>query len=87
MPSLKPEAAARENIDAALSAAGWFVQDKRQTNLRAGLGVAIREFKGKAGHGFADYLLYVDGKAIGAVEAKAEGTTLTGVEPQSAKGL
>src|SRR5439155_6002441 len=34
--------------------------------------------------GLADYLLYLDRKAIGAVEAKAEGT-LTGVEPQSAK--
>ncbi|MFI5267089.1 MAG: hypothetical protein ACHQ7M_06895 [Chloroflexota bacterium] len=85
MPPLKPEAAARENIDAALIVAGWLVQDKQQTNLKAGLGVAIREFKGKSGHGFADYLLYVDGKAIGAVEAKAEGTTLSGVEPQSAK--
>ncbi|HVA23575.1 MAG TPA: DEAD/DEAH box helicase family protein, partial [Chloroflexota bacterium] len=85
MPALKPEAAARENIDAALVASGWVVQDKHQTNLKAGLGVAIREFKGKAGHGFADYLLYVDGKAIGAVEAKAEGATLSGVEPQSAR--
>ena len=38
----------------------------------------------KSGFGFADYLLYLDRKAVGAVEAKAEGT-LTGVEPQSAK--
>src|SRR5881296_1691812 len=38
----------------------------------------------KSGFGFADYLLYVDRKALGAVEAKAEGT-LTGVEAQSAK--
>jgi hypothetical protein len=36
------------------------------------------------GFGAADYLLYLDRKAIGAVEAKAEGT-LTGVEAQSAK--
>src|SRR5262245_145023 len=34
--------------------------------------------------GFADYLLYVDKRVAGAVEAKAEGT-LTGVEAQSAK--
>src|SRR5881296_2689658 len=38
----------------------------------------------KSGFGFADYLLYVDRKSVGAVEAKAEGT-LTGVEAQSAK--
>ena len=38
----------------------------------------------KSGFGFADYLLYLDRKAIGAVEAKAEGT-LSGVEAQTAK--
>ncbi len=35
--------------------------------------------------GFADYLLYVAGKAVGVIEAKPEGHTLTGVEIQSAK--
>jgi type I site-specific restriction endonuclease len=38
----------------------------------------------RTGFGFADYLLYVDRKAAGAVEAKAQGT-LSGVEAQSAK--
>lgn len=38
----------------------------------------------KPGFGFADYLLYLDRKAAGAIEAKAEGT-LAGVEPQLAK--
>jgi len=38
----------------------------------------------KSGFGFADYLLYLDRKALGAVEAKAEGS-LAGVEAQSAK--
>ncbi|MGC1885616.1 MAG: hypothetical protein WA709_05885 [Stellaceae bacterium] len=38
----------------------------------------------KSGFGFADNLLYLDRKAVGAVEAKAEGT-LAGVEAQSAK--
>lgn len=33
----------------------------------------------KPGFGFADYLLYLDRKAIGAIEAKPVGT-LTGVE-------
>ena len=53
-------------------------------NLHAARGVAIREFPLKPGHGFADYLLYVDGKAGGVVEAKKQGATLTGVEIQSA---
>jgi DNA invertase Pin-like site-specific DNA recombinase len=44
----------------------------------------VREFPMKSGFGFADYLLYLDRKALGAVEAKAEGT-LAGVEAQSAK--
>ena len=51
-------------------------------NIHAGRGVAIREFP-IAGHGFADYLLYVDGRAAGIVEAKPAGTTLTGVELQA----
>ena len=45
----------------------------------------MREFPLKPGHGKADYLLYVDKKAVGVVEAKPEGTTLTGVEVQSGK--
>ena len=39
----------------------------------------------KPGHGTADYLLYVNRKAVGVVEAKPEGSTLTGVEVQSEK--
>ena len=80
-----PEALARETIDAALRAAGWVVQDVAQVNLGAGRGVAVREFPLKTGHGFADYLLFVDGKAAGVIEAKPEGTTLTGVEIQTQK--
>jgi type I restriction enzyme R subunit len=81
----KPEAAARRLIDASLEAAGWFVQDASAVNLTAGRGVAVREFQLKTGHGFADYMLYVDGEAVGVVEAKPEGSTLTGVEVQSEK--
>jgi type I restriction enzyme R subunit len=80
----KPEKKARLEIDADLTAAGWTVQDKENLDLTAGRGVAVREFAMKPGFGFADYLLYLDRKAAGAVEAKPEGT-LTGVEAQSAK--
>lgn len=81
----KPEQLAREQIDAALSEAGWVVQDRDDLNLTAGRGVAVREFVMASGHGFADYLLFVDGHAIGALEAKPAGHTLSGVEGQASK--
>lgn len=80
-----PEALAREKIDESLVRAGWILQDRSEMNLAAGRGVAVREFKMEAGHGFADYLLFVDEQAVGALEAKKEGHTLTGVEPQGSK--
>src|SRR5258708_11225797 len=79
-----PEQKARRAIDADLTAAGWLVQDLSDLDITASPGIAAREFQLKAGFGFADYLLYLDRKAVGAVEAKAEGT-LSGVEAQSAK--
>ena len=54
-------------------------------NVYAGRGVAVREFPMPSGHGEADYLLFVDRSAVGVVEAKPEGHTLTGVEIQTAK--
>ena len=82
---MKPEEKARVEIDRQLEAAGWVVQDTRDANLHAARGVAVREFPLASGHGKADYLLYLDQQAIGAVEAKKVGTTLTSVEQQSAK--
>ena len=81
-----PEQGARgEKIDAALAQSGWVVQHRDEMNVSAGRGVAVREFKLTSGHGFADYLLFVDGKAVGVLKAKAEGFTLSGVEPQAKK--
>lgn len=82
---LPAEARARVEIDRQLGAAGWLVQDRADMNLYAGQGVAVREFIMASGHGRADYLLFVDAKAVGAIEAKPAGTTLAGVESQSAK--
>jgi type I restriction enzyme R subunit len=79
-----PEQKARREIDINLARAGWLVQSRDEIDLTACRGIAVREFQMKSGFGFADYLLYIDRKAVGAVEAKAEGT-LTGVEAQSAK--
>ena len=87
---LNPEQRARREIDDQLEAAGWYLQYKDRVNLSAGRGVAVREVQLKPGHGFVDYLLYVDKKAAGVVEAKPAGTTLTGVEVQGdryARGL
>jgi len=83
-PRLPAEQRARALIDAQLTAAGWAVQDRKNLNLFAGPGVAVREAIMAVGHGRADYLLYVDKQVVGVIEAKPEGTTLSGVEWQSA---
>jgi len=78
---MTPEEKARQEIDRLLEAAGWIVQDYDQLNLGATSGVAVREFPLESG--FADYLLFIDREAVGAIEAKPEGTTLSGVEEQT----
>jgi type I site-specific restriction endonuclease len=85
-----PEAQAREEIDRLLTAAGWHLCGVKDSNIHAARDVAIREFPLAEGYGYADYLLYVEGKAAGVIEAKKVGATLTRVEVQSgryAKGL
>lgn len=81
---LAAEQRARVHIDRQLADAGWSVQDKNDLSLFAADGVACREVVMKQGHGRADYLLYVDKKVVGVIEAMPEGTTLSGVEWQSA---
>jgi len=76
-----PESIARQKIDQLLTASGWTVQDRAGMNLYAARGVAVREFPVKGG--FADYMLFVDRKAVGVVEAKKVGTTLSGVAEQA----
>jgi type I restriction enzyme R subunit len=77
------ETEARKIIDKLLTSAGWLVFDHDAANIYAARGIAIREFPLKSGFGFADYLLYIDGKAAGVIEAKKAGVTLRGVEIQS----
>jgi type I site-specific restriction endonuclease len=57
--NLTPEQKARVDIDAALVAAGWTLQNRGAINLAAGPGVAVREAKMAKGHGFADWLPFV----------------------------
>ncbi|MGN5381022.1 DEAD/DEAH box helicase family protein [Streptomyces lasalocidi] len=83
------EARVRDRIDEMLCDAGWSVQDgKGSQNLYSARGVAVREVTTAAGR--ADYLLYVDTKLVGVIEAKHEGADLTTAERQAdryAEGL
>src|SRR6266404_7736714 len=79
-----PEELAREKIDKLLTDCEWTIQNRSTINFSAARGIAIREALLKA-RDEVDYLLFVDGKAIGTVEAKPEGHTLVGVEEQSDK--
>lgn len=80
-----PEQLARDKIDHMLVQAGWLVQSKDRVNLSAGLGIALRETNTESGS--ADYILFVNSKAVGVIEAKAEdlGYKLLQVEEQSAR--
>lgn len=78
-----PEQKARTKIDQLLAAAGWALQNSDEFNRKASLGVAVREFQLATGP--CDYLLFVDGKAAGVIEAKKTGVTLSGVADQSDK--
>jgi len=78
-----PEQIARDSIDKKLQQAGWLIQDYRQINLGAGLGIAVREHPTDTGP--ADYLLYINRKPVGVIEAKKDETILTGVELQTAR--
>ncbi|WP_369158560.1 DEAD/DEAH box helicase family protein [Candidatus Thiodiazotropha sp. LNASS1] len=77
------ETQTREAIDRKLTDAGWVIQDKKRINLYESLGVAVREMDTDTGP--ADYMLFIDGKACGIIEAKREGTDLGGVAEQSAR--
>ncbi|WP_394809155.1 DEAD/DEAH box helicase family protein [Nitrosomonas sp.] len=78
-----PEQKARDNIDALLRQANWVVQSAKKIDLNVGLGQAVREYQTDAGP--ADYVLFVDKKAIGVIEAKREeeGQRLTAHETQT----
>ena len=78
---MTPEQKARLNIDELLISAGWSIHDMKEINLGASLGVAVREYPLQ--DGFADYLLFIDRTPVGVIEAKPEGTTLSGVSDQS----
>lgn len=78
-----PEEKARNIIDRLLKEAGWVVQNKKDLNPSAALGVAVREYDTDVGP--ADYILFVDRQPVGVVEAKKpdEGVRFTVHEEQA----
>ncbi|MFQ5588080.1 MAG: DEAD/DEAH box helicase family protein, partial [Nitrospiria bacterium] len=78
-----PEQTARDNIDTLLEAAGWRVQNKNRVDLTDGPGQAVREYPTDTGP--ADYVLFVNQKAVGVIEAKRESKaeSITTVEEQT----
>jgi len=78
-----PEQKSRDHIDTMLINAGWVVQSKNEVNLSASKGVAVREYQTDIGP--ADYVLFVDRKPVGVIEAKREdeGERLIVAEDQS----
>ena len=80
-----PEQKARNNIDRKLNDSGWIVQEKSRIDWSASRGIAVKEYLTDVGP--ADYVLFVDKKPVGIIEAKRdeEGHRLTVVEEQSAE--
>ncbi|MGI8906282.1 MAG: DEAD/DEAH box helicase family protein [Candidatus Sumerlaeaceae bacterium] len=72
--SASSEAQPRSQVDAALAAAGWTLQDGNQANLSAGYAIALRRFPlaFSPTHGNSDYLLYVSGVIAGVVRILPE---------------
>lgn len=70
MANQNPEQIARDHIDKQLIACGWVIQAIKQVNLNAGIGVAVKEYLTDVGP--ADYVLFIDGKPCGVIEAKRE---------------
>jgi len=83
---LKPEDKVRHNlINPLLEKAGWEIQNYKTANVNSVKGVAVEYFQMGKGVGEADYVLFLNGGAVGVIEAKKIGTTLRGKEPQTAK--
>lgn len=65
-----------------LEASGWQIQNHAGHDTAAALGIAVREYPLKFDRR-ADYLLFINGTAVGVIEAKREGTTLGGALQQA----
>ena len=81
--SLLPEEKARKKIDALLKKAGWKIVSREEYSPGMSA-VAIEEGLLK-GNLEADYLLFLEGKAIGVLEAKKESTVLSDIVANQAE--
>lgn len=79
-----PEQIARDAIDTQLRATGWAVQSKTAIDFNEHEGQAVREYTTDSGP--ADYVLFIDGRPVGVIEAKKEtlGHNITAAEDQTA---
>ena len=82
---MSPEEKARQIIDDKLIKSGWVIQDMKNINLSASVGVAVREFPTSTGE--ADYALFIDGTPVGVIEAKRSemGENITTIEKQTSR--
>jgi type I restriction enzyme, R subunit len=74
-----------ELINPLLEKSGWKIQSYKNANPDSAKGVAVEFFQLSKGIGEVDYVLFINGKAVGVIEAKKIGTTLRGKESQTAK--
>ncbi len=79
-----PEQIARDAIDKLLIQAGWAIQNKNKIDFNKGIGQAVREYQTDVGP--ADYVLFINRKPVGIIEAKKEdfAHNITTVEEQTA---
>ncbi|MEW6196547.1 MAG: type I restriction-modification enzyme R subunit C-terminal domain-containing protein [Bacteroidota bacterium] len=80
---MKPEERARIDIDKKLTLSGWTVQSYHDFNPSSGNGIAVTEYPTESG--FADYILFIERKPVGVIEAKKVGETLSGVHEQTVR--
>ena len=82
---MSPEEKSRLIIDEKLKQCGWVLQNMKELNPMASIGVAVREYPTSTGP--VDYALFVEGVPVGVIEAKRseQGENITTVESQSAR--
>lgn len=80
---MTPEGRARQKIDLLLRDAGWQIVSRNEFSPTISA-VAVEEGLLK-GNLEADYLLFIEGKAIGVLEAKKEGTNLLAIAASQAE--
>ena len=80
---MSPEEKARLEIDKKLESAGYVLQDMKEFDPTASLGVVVREYPTNSGE--ADYVIFINRVPVGVIEAKAteKGEKLTVVAEQS----